>query len=130
LPGDYPLLTAAAFQSLRSAAGAYAGPAGAGVAAYAGGLPGVFIPRFNGKNGHPVLLSPECLAALHGVCKAGSFAEGQPAGGGMTLKDFLLQWNPVYIDVDDEGVLIDLDTPEDYRRIEAKMRAGRDADSQ
>ena len=129
-PGDYPLLTAAVFQSLRGAAMDAARTDQGGADA-----PGVFIPRHNGKNGHPVLLAPDCLAALR------LLAEGEVTDSGVpsedrnihvaardapiqiaTLKDFLAHWRTAYIDVDDEGVLIDLDTPEDYRRIEEKMR--------
>jgi len=98
LPGDYPLLTPEVFRKLQAAA--------------EGCAENVFIPRHNGKNGHPVLLSPECVGDL---C----------AWEGATLKEFLSGWNPAYIDVNDECVLIDLDTPEDRERIEELLKERR-----
>jgi len=134
LPGDYPLLATSAFQSLRTAAmaardsaqsrGAARGDTARGDTASAG----AFIPRCNGKNGHPVLLVPECAASLRSLAE-GQFAVAVGDGGSgnadipaATLRAFLAQWNPAYIDVSDEGVLIDLDTPEDYERIKTRMQ--------
>jgi len=112
LPGDYPLLTTEVFLSLRAAALARA---------FARRHPGpdgpadVFIPRHNGRNGHPLLLAPVCFAMLRD--------RGASSGAG-TLKEFLSEWHAAYIDAEDEGVLLDMDTPEEYARIEALLCAG------
>jgi CTP:molybdopterin cytidylyltransferase MocA len=108
LPGDYPLLTTGVFQNLQTAANLR----------YSANqeTPQVFIPRYREKNGHPVLIAPECLAALR------AFAGEQPTGGGRTLKEFLSGRPSAYIDVEDESVLIDLDTPDDLQRIEKLLQ--------
>jgi len=103
-PADYPLITPAVTRALRS----YALEA-----PNTNANPDAFIPRYNGKNGHPVLLAPESLAALQAV----------PAAGSATLKEFLAERSRVYIDMDEAGVLEDLDTPEDYARIEKMLRS-------
>ncbi len=66
----------------------------------------VIIPRWRGREGHPVLLSAEHTQA---VLEADSAR--------MTLRDVLGPFPKRYIEVDDEGVCIDLDTPGDYRRM-------------
>jgi molybdenum cofactor cytidylyltransferase len=66
----------------------------------------VILPRWSGREGHPVLLSAEHTTA---VLAADS--------GRMTPRDVLRPFPKRYVDVDDEGVCIDLDTPGDYRRM-------------
>jgi len=110
LPADYPLITGAVVRALRARALEARGGTG--------NTPDVFIPRCNGKNGHPVLLAPESLAALQALAASQSAAS---APG--TLKEFLSARSRVYFDVDDAGVLQDLDTPEDYARIKAMLRS-------
>jgi len=66
--------------------------------------PGIIIPCHGGRRGHPLLFPRAILNELT---------------GGLILRD-LVQRNPERIrclDVDDPGVLIDMDTPEDYLRI-------------
>ena len=69
-------------------------------------VPGrIVVPRHDGRRGHPILL-PWGLAMR---------IPGLPAGVGVNA---LLAEHPgeiEAIDVDDPGVLADLDTPEDYR---------------
>ena len=68
-------------------------------------MPGaIVIPAFRGRKGHPTLFPRRILEDL------GTFA---------TLRD-LIGHHPAKIlllDVDDEGVVLDMDTPEDYQRI-------------
>lgn len=64
----------------------------------------IIIPSHGGRRGHPVLVPRLILEELQ---------------GNLTLKD-LVRCNPdrlLCIEVDDPGVLIDMDTPEDYRRL-------------
>jgi molybdenum cofactor cytidylyltransferase len=64
----------------------------------------IIIPRHGGRRGHPLVFPRATLNELT---------------SGLILRD-LVQSNPERIhclDVDDLGVLIDMDTPEDYHRI-------------
>lgn len=64
----------------------------------------ILIPGHRNRNGHPVIFPSELLAPIH-------------QGG--TLRD-IIQANPERIrriPVDDSGVIMDMDTPEDYQLI-------------
>ena len=65
---------------------------------------GFIIPRYEGRNGHPLVISRELLNELT---------------AGLTLRDIISanRERVVYLDTADPGILIDMDTPEDYRRI-------------
>lgn len=67
----------------------------------------ITYPRFNGQRGHPPLVS----SALFGEILA-----GKGEGG---LRELLKKHQPESADVDvlDEGVLLDMDTPEDYAQL-------------
>lgn len=71
----------------------------------AAGSARIVIPRCNGRRGHPVLmdasLRPELLAA------SGSPRDVVERHAGQVR----------YLDVDDEGILADVDTPEDYAAL-------------
>jgi molybdenum cofactor cytidylyltransferase len=92
LPGDQPLVQAGVYTRLLSAEGAVA------------------IPTYHGKKGHPVLLDgslvPEILA--------------QPAE--KTLRDYIQAKGCTTVAVGDEGILIDLDTADDYAAIVDRYR--------
>lgn len=66
----------------------------------------IVVPRFNGRRGHPVLFSsklfPEFLAASLDT-GAKPVVRGHPAE---TLE----------LDTDEAGILVDIDTPEEYRK--------------
>lgn len=59
-------------------------------------------PTFDGRGGHPILLSSECIDGILAL----------PDDG--TLKDFTARIDATEIPVDDPGVLADIDTPQDY----------------
>lgn len=62
----------------------------------------IIIPCHSGRRGHPLLLPKQILQELH---------------TGMTLRD-VVRNNPqriIEFPVDDEGAVLDMDTPEDYR---------------
>lgn len=92
LPGDQPLVQAEVYTRLLSAEGA------------------ITIPTCHGKKGHPVLvdstLVPEILA--------------QPAE--RTLRDYIQTKGCTTVEVEDEGILIDLDTADDYAAIAERYR--------
>lgn len=65
--------------------------------------PIVFFPRFEGKTGHPVLIPASLKKGIL------DFTEKSQ------LKPFLLQQNCLYLEVDTDSILIDLDTRDDYK---------------
>ena len=72
---------------------------------------GIIIPCHSDRRGHPPLIPRQLLEEL---------------AGSLTLRD-LLRANPQrirHLGLSDAGVLIDMDTPEDYRRISAMCRVG------
>lgn len=93
LPGDQPLVPAQVYARLLAAQGP------------------VVLPTYRGKKGHPVLLDrslvPEILA--------------QPAR--TTLRDVIHRAGYTSVEVGEEGILIDLDTAEDYQVILHRIRA-------
>lgn len=87
---DYPLVSAATVSRL--------------IEEHGDSPDNIIIPCNDGRRGHPLLFPRATLNELT---------------GGLILRD-LVQSNPERIrclDVDDPGVLIDMDTPEDYHRI-------------
>jgi molybdenum cofactor cytidylyltransferase len=74
--------------------------------AYRHGGARIIYPRFQRSRGHPPLISAACVKDLPPAC----------AGG---LRAFLSRYNDEALDLEvmDEAVLLDCDTPEDYRRL-------------
>ena len=70
---------------------------------------GICRPMSGGRLAHPVILPRSVFAGLKSSAAA-------------TLKDFLkLAAAPrVQIEVDDAGLLLDMDTPEDYKRLQSR----------
>jgi molybdenum cofactor cytidylyltransferase len=91
-PGDYPLVGPAVYERMLGVQG------------------DIVIPTFDAERGHPVLirsqLVPEILA--------------QPADS--SLRDFIEARGYTIVEVEDETILWDLDTPEDYERLLAQYR--------
>ena len=61
------------------------------------------MPRFEGRRGHPVLLDREIVKKIL-VCDT-------------SARDVIRAHNPVYVDVDDPGILEDIDDPTSYARL-------------
>jgi molybdenum cofactor cytidylyltransferase len=68
---------------------------------------GILHPTFGGRRGHPPLIS-----ALY---KKTILSEEPPGGLKALLADH--EDDAVEVEVDDEGILIDLDTPQEYQRV-------------
>ena len=94
-PGDYPLVSPATFAAMKSVFRED---------------PGIIVPRYLGKKGHPVLF-PRALLAEIGI---------EP-----TMRDILRKHpgDVRMVDIYDEGVVIDMDTPEDYRDVRFRFHA-------
>jgi molybdenum cofactor cytidylyltransferase len=87
---DYPLLLPATVASLKKSHAKEPGR--------------IVIPTHGSRRGHPLLFPIKILEELH---------------ENMTLRD-LVRCDPDrlrFIEVNDPGILIDMDTPEDYRRL-------------
>ncbi len=86
-PGDYPLISRDTYESMLKIDG------------------DIILPAFNGETGHPVLMK-HCLA--HELLNA-------PGCG--SLKDFIDTKGFKRLEVQDEGIIEDVDTMQDYNRI-------------
>jgi len=71
----------------------------------------VIIPAYQGKRGHPTLFPNKILTGIF---------------SGVTLRDIIRNNSHTVraIDVDDEGVVLDMDTEDDYRLIVQKAKGG------
>ena len=87
IPGDQPLVQAETYRKMLAVDA------------------DIVIPRYKGKKGHPVLfrshLIEEILAMPDEAC----------------LRDFIHSKNAVCIDLDDRGILLDVDNPADYKTV-------------
>jgi molybdenum cofactor cytidylyltransferase len=67
-------------------------------------------PRFQGQRGHPVGFRRPCETALRAL-------QGDEGARGV-----LRQWPPQWLDVDDEGAVWDVDTPERLAQAATRLR--------
>jgi len=77
------------------------------VSAFREGDDPVVIPTYHGRRGHPVLIARRLFEELLGLTRD----EGADS--------VVRRYRPAtrYVEVEDEGVVIDVDNPEDYRRL-------------
>lgn len=68
------------------------------------------IPRYRGRHGHPILLSKPLISEFLALPPDSTAREVVARHAAETL----------YVDVDDPGVLTDVDDPEQYRRLLAE----------
>lgn len=66
----------------------------------------VVIPRYRGRRGHPVIVGADLRASIERI----------PPGEGLRHLWRTHRQAVREMDVDDAGILVDLDTPEDYER--------------
>jgi molybdenum cofactor cytidylyltransferase len=100
LPGDCPLIAADIYRRMLAVAG------------------DILVPTFQGKRGHPVLL------------RGASIPEILSWPDDSTLREYIDHQGCVLVEVDDDRILYDMDTPEDYGTVCAwlQVRVRRDAD--
>lgn len=67
----------------------------------------IVAPRYNGRRGNPVLFSNDLFTELRGI------TGDQGARSLLDAHEQQVSW----IDVDDEGVALDIDTPDMYQRL-------------
>jgi CTP:molybdopterin cytidylyltransferase MocA len=73
-------------------------------------------PVYEGKEGHPILIDAKLIPALIGLgraCGATPDAEGRTSQGGLSAALAGFENVTERVEVDDEGILYDADTPED-----------------
>jgi CTP:molybdopterin cytidylyltransferase MocA len=101
-PVDFPIVPAAEVRRL--------------TAGFAARRPGqrIFIPSFERRRGHPVLLDAALAAELLAL------GEDATARAVMTAHDGEI----AYVEAADERVLMDMDTPENYQRCLERYRRG------
>lgn len=87
IPGDYPLVKADTYRKMLSETG------------------DIRVPLFNDSKGHPIFISKTLLKEL----------KKEPTSS--NLKVFRDRYEVNYIEVDDPGVLVDIDNIEDYSRL-------------
>ena len=93
MPGDYPLITNHVFQKLKKSMEA--------------SDPGydIFIPTSKGRKGHPVLIREKVKDEIL----------REPVDS--TLKNVIHRNNCLLVEVDHKGILMDVNTMEDYERV-------------
>lgn len=92
LPGDYPLISADVYEQMLVSDSE------------------IVIPLFNGLPGHPVLFKYSAAAK---ILDSDSYTN---------LREFVMANNPEYVDVNCQGIHIDIDTIEDYRKALAMLK--------
>jgi molybdenum cofactor cytidylyltransferase len=77
--------------------------------------PPLVVPTFDGRRGHPLLISAKCANDILSL------------DARQTLRDFVEQHkeNISYVPVADPAILLDVDTPEDYRNALRRAALGR-----
>jgi molybdenum cofactor cytidylyltransferase len=65
----------------------------------------VVIPKYNGKKGHPLLLSKELVATISVFDEKG------------TLRDVLAKYPTLAVPVESRYILSDIDSSQDYKNI-------------
>ncbi len=120
LPGDMPLVRAAVYRKLLAAVGSpaaspWGAAGGLSAASPRGGAPGdIVVPACGGRRGHPVLFSSSLIPAILAEAAASS------------LGAFVQRQGFETIEVNDPGILADLDEMEDFAELDAILRAGSD----
>ena len=76
-----------------------------------------FVPTFQGRGGHPVLLRPPVFGALSNLSPSAPLRGLLPSFGPQVLR----------VVVDDPGVVANVDTPEDYDRLAREWRNRQEA---
>jgi molybdenum cofactor cytidylyltransferase len=92
LPGDHPLIEARVYAQMLTVAGE------------------IVIPTCEGRKGHPVLFQSHLIPEIL----------DRPDES--TLRDYILSKGYVTTEVEDRGILLDIDTPEDYDAIRGFVR--------
>jgi molybdenum cofactor cytidylyltransferase len=69
----------------------------------------IVIPTYRGQKGHPVLLGQNAIAEILAL------------PGDAILRDYIQDKGFSTVEVEDEGILLDVDTPQDYTALRARF---------
>lgn len=97
-PGDYPFITPRVYRILTNAMETVSRETD------------IFIPTFNGRKGHPVLMKKRMVNEIL----------DEPVDS--MLKTVINRNTFAPVEVGEEGILIDVDTPEDYEKAKARLQ--------
>lgn len=92
IPGDYPLIDKNTYKEALKQKGE------------------IRVPVFRGRKGHPIFLEKEIIRELQIESKDSN------------LKAFRNKYQVTYFDVDDEGILLDIDNIHDYQQLIKRER--------
>ena len=98
-PGDYPLVSRTVYQQLLEASNQFPGAA-------------ILIPVFKNRKGHPILLNRTVVKEL--------LEEPQDSN----LRNFIRRKGFVVVEVEDDSILLDIDTGEDYQLAKTRWEEG------
>jgi CTP:molybdopterin cytidylyltransferase MocA len=100
-PGDIPLILPETAIAVRDTV--------------SGGQADVAVPSCGGRRGHPVAVSARCVPELLAMSECS------------TLRQFMTEhaFTTKLVPVDDRGMLLDMDTPDDYDRVLECFRSAR-----
>ncbi|HTX73830.1 MAG TPA: nucleotidyltransferase family protein [Rectinemataceae bacterium] len=70
---------------------------------------GPLIPTFRGRRGHPVLMRADLIPAIYAL------PENEP------LRSLIERCGPTLLEVEDECILVDIDTADEYRDLVARF---------
>ncbi len=87
IPGDYPLVKVETYQKLLDSTGK------------------ISVPIYKGRKGHPILIRKELISSL------------KTEDRNSNLKIFRDRYEVTYIEVDDPGVIYDVDNISDYQKL-------------
>jgi molybdenum cofactor cytidylyltransferase len=90
LPGDHPMVGPEVYRRLLAVSGE------------------IVIPTFQGRKGHPVRIHSALIPEILGCSADG------------TLRDYIRSKGYATLQVEEEGILLDVDTPEDYQALRAR----------
>ncbi len=96
IPGDYPLVSSRVYSKLLKHKGE------------------IIIPSCQGVTGHPVLFRAKVIGDL--LNEPGKYA---------SLHEFIISRRHYIVEVGDPGIILDIDTMEDYRRAARYFEAGK-----
>lgn len=86
-PGDYPAIQSRVYKDMSAIGG------------------DVIIPTYKGKRGHPILINGKLIDK---ICTNANYH---------SLRDFINDYGFITIEISDEGILMDVDTPNDYNTV-------------
>lgn len=87
IPGDYPAIKKETYEKILKAKG------------------DIVVAAYQGKTGHPVLIESKLIER---ILKDGTYS---------SLRDFINVMGFTTVEVEDEGILMDIDTLEDYEKV-------------